>query len=177
MDGNQENQKSETDEVTIVAEGEERVGMSSMPTLAAQLPFSDATPEPILPKVCLNCGNPINGLNRKFCNNNLCNSITHKYRTNPEYREKLKARAKKYYTNNKEVCKVKCKAYFKIWLSKPENRKKFNEQMRIANKLRWRRLHVIRESQNLCMRCGGSRDTSKKNCSTCLEKMRLMSKK
>jgi len=125
--------------------------------------------------VCLNCGNPLNDLCRKFCNKTCAHKYYYKsYRTNLEYRDKLKSKSKKYYMNNKEMCNTKSKAYFKIWLSKPENRKKFNEQMRIINRLRWRKQHAIREAQNLCMRCGGPRDSSKKNCLTCLEKMRSM---
>ena len=65
--------------------------------------------------VCLNCGNPLNDLCRKFCNKTCAHKYYYKsYRTNLEYRDKLKSKSKKYYMNISYQEQIKNLSLFKI---------------------------------------------------------------
>jgi hypothetical protein len=119
---------------------------------------------------CLNCGKPITRAKKKWCSVKC--SYEYKYKNDEKYKEVLRERARNYYFKNRQVCDTKAKLYFKTrWLTKPENRKKFNEKMRTPNRLRWQRLYIEREEKKLCMRCGGPRDEEFKHCRACLDKM------
>ena len=132
------------------------------------------TSEPETPKnrVCLFCGTPLEGDNirRKFCSK-LC-THNYKYRTDEAYKEKLRARSRSYYQKNKEMCCEKSKKYFKeCWIKVPANRKKFNDQMRVLNRIHWRKLYKERILNQKCIRCGGPRDERFKSCRACLNKI------
>ena len=133
-----------------------------------------ATSEPETPKnrVCLFCGEPLEGTNerKKFCNR-FC-THHYKYRTDAKYKATLRARSQRYYKNNKAMCDRKNKKYFKeCWIKVPANKKKFNDQMRVLNRIHQRKLHKERILNQSCLRCGGPRDEKFKTCRACLTRI------
>ena len=97
----------------------------------------------------------------------------------PGYLEHRRKNQKEYYNRMKDnpEYKAKRKAFFKSWLSKPENRKRFNELLREKNRQRALDRRKRFKAEGLCLHCGKKRDSELTLCASCRDMFHKAHKK
>jgi len=121
-------------------------------------------------RFCLYCKKELSGRRRKFCCAN--HMQLYYYHNNEKCNKRIREYAKlSYYKNkDKEEYKKMKKKYFDKWRKK--NRDRFNALMRVASRKYKRKLYRYRLDNNLCVICGGKRDSKFKSCSKCRRKIK-----